>query len=576
MVSFYPQVMRGEGPNTPERALTWVLSILAGQVTVFALLLAAKKLWWHRPFARRHPAIAVWSLIGSIFVGVIVANIVASPVLTQAGSLSFGFEHLTLGSLTLIIVGSGVIAVREHSEVVARLQQTQASQRASIDHGEQMLTAERERTLRAIREVFGEAMEAVSTPSSETVSLLNAASENTLRPLSHELAYSTDGIQRVTLVTPTPRWRDVITQVTTTPLLAPRLTALVMLLLAWRLTITTSAAQPSQVETDIGANTVGVSIDLASLGQALLGMASVFIGTWLAASMIAKISAPLLRRFGPNGRWVITVVSVFAVAALLQGFTIALFSALAIESNVNYSLTTLLVLTLPIAAITALVGLLRAVSIAQMGVREGLDRVNKQLDWELARLNQRVWDQRRKLAHTVHGPVRAALISSAMELARTENTVAPEATERLQERLSRTLADVFEPEQNADPLTPLAQLVELWRGTCAISIHCDEQTQQSIIDDPIAAETACKIAEEACANAIMHGQATSIQIHLMAETCTLGLTVTNDGTPPSQPVPNGLGSTFIEEVSLRWKLASSDAGVQLTATLPLANRQTPQ
>jgi len=576
MVSFYPQVLRGEALNTPDRAITWVLSILAGQISVFALLLVAKKLWWHRSWPRKHPAVAVWSFIAAIFVGVVVANAVASPVLTPAGSLSFGLEHLTLGSLTLIIVGSGVIAVRDHREAVATLQQTQASLRASIDHGEQVLTAEREQVQRTTQDVINEAMQALDMPSKETVAVLNAASADILRPLSHELAYSTDQIEAINPTTPGPRWREVLTQVTTTPLIAPRLTALVMLVLAWRLTITASTDQPSQVETNIGESTIGVSIDLGLFGQALLGMAAVFIGTWLAAWFIAKVSAPLLRRFGPATRWVITAVSVLAVAASSQGITLALLTALALETNINYSITTWLALIVPIAAIAALVGLLRAVSIAQTTVREDLDRTNQELEWELARMNQRIWDQRRTLAHTVHGPIRAALISSAMELARSESAEDSRTTERLQERLSRSLAEVFDPPQFDDPLAPLVQLVELWRGTCAISIHCDEKTKLSLTNDPIAAETARKIAEEACTNAIMHGKATSIQVHLQAETSTLELSVANDGTAPIPRSTDGLGTTFIDEVSLRWQLRTSDSGVELTATLPLENRTAPQ
>lgn len=575
MISFYPQVMRGEGPNTPERALTWVLSIGAGQLTVFAILLAAKRLWWHRPWPRRHPAIAVWSFIGSILIGVIVANIVASPILTPAGSLSFGLEHLTLGSLTLIIIGSGVIAVQQHRDAVARLQQTQASLRASIDRGEAVLTTEHEDTLRATHDVIDDAVQAVSAPSSETVSILNAASEDILRPLSHELAYSTDRIQAVNQGTPTPRWRDVLTELTTMPLIAPRLTAFVMLLLAWRFTITNTAARPSQVETNVGGSTVGVSFDPALFGQALMGLASVFIGTWLATRLIVAISSPLLRRFGPTVRWIITGLSVLAAAILSQGLTIAFIVALGVETDLNYSLAVLLALLGPIAAITALVGLLRAVSIAQMGVREDLDHLNQELEWQLARVNQRIWDQRRRLAQTVHGPVRAALISTALELSRSVTTGDPETTQRLQERLSRTREQFFDRPRTDDPLTPLVELRDLWRGTCTISIDCDAATHDLLNADRIAAETACKLAEEACANAIMHGQATSIQICLVAEAFTLTLSVTNNGTPPESGARAGLGTNFLDEVCLYWMFAPSDDGPCLTATLPIENGTAP-
>jgi signal transduction histidine kinase len=569
MVSFYPQVMRGEGPNTPERALTWVLSILAGQLTVFALLLAAKKLWWHRAWPRRHPAVAVWSFIASIIVGVIVAGIVASPILTQAGSLSFGLEHITLGSLTLIIVGSGVIAVREHRAAVAALQQTQASLRASITNGETVLAEEREKTIRAAQAVIDEAMNSVGKPSAETVASLTSASEHVLRPLSHELAYSTDRLQITTQLTPAPRWRDVLTRVTTTPLIAPRLTAFVMLLLAWRLSVTDSSAEQPQVQANIGDSTVGVSMDLSSFGLSLLELAAVFVGTWLAAWLVATASAPILRRFGPTARWIVTVIVVLAVAALSQVLTIALFSGLGLETTIDYSLGVRLILLLPVALITAAVGLLRAVSIAQVSVREDLDQINHELEWQLARLNQRIWDQRQQLAQAVHGPVRAALISSAMELAKAEDSTNAQLIAHLTERITRASIGLTESPDDGDPLAPLSQLRQLWAGTCTINIEVDPDTRQSLIDDNITAHVVIKVIEEACANAIVHGNASTVHTQLTTDGRQLQIQVTNDGMPPDIQSRRGLGTTFLDQVALEWDLGVERSSVSLTVRLPL-------
>lgn len=569
MLSFYPQVLRGEGPNTPERALTWVLSILAGQLSVFAILLAAKKLWWHRAWPRRHPAIAVWSFIASIVVGVIVANIVASPVLTRVGSLSFGLEHVTLGSLTLIIVGSGVIAVREHRVAVAALQQTQASLRASIWQGETVLAEERDNTVRAAQAVIDEAMDSVGRPSAEAVASLTAASEDVLRPLSHELAYATERLEAKTPLTPAPRWRDVLTQVTTTPLIAPRLTAFVMLLLAWRLTVTDSSAEPPQVQTNIGESTVGVSLDLASFGLSLLELAAVFVGTWLAAWLVAAASAPLLRRFGPTTRWIITGIAVVAVAALSQGLTIALFLGLGLQTTINYSLGVRLVLLVPVALITAAVGLLRAVSIAQVIVRDDLDRLNHDLEWRLARLNQRIWDQRQRLAHAVHGPVRAALMSSAMELAAAEDANDAALIETLSARLVHARNNISQPSDAGDPLDQLHQLQALWHGSCEISIHLDDATTERLTRDPLTAATAHQVISEACANAITHGNAAQIDIEMHEQGPALGIQVANDGAAPQEASRRGLGTAFLDEVALDWSLTSTSGNVVLDVRLPL-------
>lgn len=576
MISFYPQVLRGDEPITAERALTWVLSILAGQATVFAVLVIARRLWWHRAWARCHPAVAVWSFILATFAGVMVANTVASPLLTEAGSLSFGFDHLLLGSLTLIIIGSGIVAVRQHRDAVRELQETQAVLLASVQRGEEVLIEERQATLRKAQESVDHAIHAVQSSSPDTVAALNAASEDVLRPLSHELAYASDQLEPVDVVTPQPRWRDVVTQVTTSPLIAPGPTAIVMLILASRLSVTDGSAQSNQVEQAIGDSTIGVSVDLASVGQSLTELASVFAGTWLAAWLVVVATRPLLRRFGTINRWIITGASVLVVALLSQSFTIGLFSTLGLETTINYSLPIRLALLLPIAAITGLVGLVRAVNVAQVDVRDELNRTNQDLEWQLARLNQCIWDQRQGLALGVHGPLRAALIASAMEFANAESTTDPRLIKALTERIFQAQGDFIDPPERTDPFASLTQLQELWAGTCTIDIDVDQHTADQLAADPLTAQVATKVVDEAVANAIAHGNASTILVSLEAGDDSLQITVTNDGTRPESDTRTGLGTAFINDVSLSWELRPLDASTTLHARLPLAAAGEPE
>jgi signal transduction histidine kinase len=344
-----------------------------------------------------------------------------------------------------------------------------------------------------------------------------------------------------------------------------------MLLLTWRISFDQAVDQPAQAAVDVAGNTVGVSIDMASFVGALLDLASVFFGTLLAAWLVVRVTKRPLQHLNPAARWLVVVISAIAVAALAQLFITVSFSLFNRQISVDQNVLIRLAVIIPIAAVSVILGLVRAIETAQRDVKEQLDETNSALQWQVTRINEEIWDQRRTMALVVHGPMRAALISSAMQLAKTSKTPSPEGEilEMLRSRINDARSGDLLEGQATDLLSSVRKLQELWRGTCEITVTIDQATQRQLEADSVASHAAEKIIDEACSNAITHGNATAIDITLTATNDRLDITVTNNGAPPKANDQTGLGQAFLEEVTLNWSLTSGASGTKLVAALPL-------
>jgi hypothetical protein len=570
LVSFYPQVFRAQEPFTTELIAGWVLSILAGQVVLFAFLFIARTLWLRTAWASRHPAVTVWTFIVGTLLGVITANSIAQQLPAGDQGLMFGVEHLVFGVLGLCIVGSIYIAFRSYRIDVTELEAKRHELQALLVAGEKTLEIDRATVQATVTEAMTEAVGVLRSQDPGVIDFLNASSDKLLRPLSHELAANTAGIDTVAVEVPRPRWRNVIAEVTAKPLIAPFLTALILLLFAWRISFNEVLTAPPQAELDAAGNTIGVSIDLASFTRSILELLSVFVGTYVTAWLVLKATITPLRKSSPRVRLIITAISAVVIAALSQVIIGVLFTALNLQTMIDRNLLARALILIPIAGVTLLMGIVRATDLAQRDVKDQLRETNRTLTWQVARINEEIWDERRTLALVVHGPIRAALISSAMELSKANDPSDPQLIQTLTDRISQARTDFLDPPAQHDPLDALTQLQQLWAGTCAISVDMDEHTRERITADRITAQVATKVIEEACANAVIHGSATTVAVDIQAREDELDLSVTNNGASLEPGKSAGLGTTLINEVSLHWSLVSENGRISLRAALPLS------
>lgn len=570
LVSFYPQVFRAQELFTTELVIGWVLSILAGQAVLFAVLFVARFLWLRTAWASRHPAVVVWTFILATLLGVIAANSVAQRLAAGDQGLLFGVEHLIFGVLGLCIVGSIYIAFRSYRVDVIELESKQRELQALLAAGEKTLHVDRANVQATVTEVMTRAVGVLRSQDSGVIDFLNASSDKLLRPLSHELASNTSGIDTVEINPPRPRWRNVIAEVTAKPLIAPFLTALILFLFAWRISFDEVLVAPPQAELDAAGSTIGVSIDLASFSRSILELLSVFLGTYVAAWVVLKSTITPLRKARPRVRLLITAISAVVIAAASQVIIGVLFNVLNLQTMIDRNILARSLILIPIAGVTLLMGIVRATDLAQRDIKEQLRQTNRTLTWQVARINEEIWDQRRTLALVVHGPIRAALISSAMELSKADDTSDTHLIKSLTDRISQAREEFLDPPSQHDPFAALTQLQQLWAGTCAITVDMDQHSRECLTADRITAQVAAKVIEEACANAITHGNATTISVQLLAHDDELQLTVVNEGTPPEPNADSGLGLAFVDDVSLSWHLTASDAATTLRVRLPLA------
>lgn len=569
LLSFYPQVFRSSDPFTGDWVFGWVVSILAGQTVLFAFLLIARSVWLRTAWASAHPAVVVWTFTIGTLLGVVTANVVAQQLPAGKQGLLFAVEHLIFGVLGLCIIGSIYIAFRSYRADVSELETKQGELQALLAAGEHTLQADSASVQETVTQVMTDAMGALHRDDPGVVDFLSASSDQLLRTLSHSLASDTSGVPTVIVESPRPRWRQIIAEATSKPLITPLLTSMILVLFAWRISFSEGAVAPPQATFNAAGNTIGVSVDLVSFTQSLLELMSVFLGTYVAAWLVMKLTAAPLRRSHPRVRLVIIGIGAVAIAVISQVIIAGLFSVLNLEPMIERDLLPRALMVILIAGVILVMGIVRATDLAQRDIKGQLRETNRALTWQVARTNEEIWNQRRTLALVVHGPVRAALISSAMEIAKAQDPNNPVLIGTLTERIARAGTDFFDPPTHTDPLAPLHQLQQLWAGTCTIDIDVDQHTCQQMTADPITAQVAIKVIEEACANAIIHGNATTISIGAHANGEELEITVANDGTPPQLEDKRGLGLRFIDEVSLHWRFASSATEIRLRVLLPI-------
>jgi len=570
LLSFYPAILRADYPFTWALVIGWAVSILVGQAVLFAFLLVARRLWWRRAWMLRHPAAAVWSFVIGSLLAVVAASVTASMLPAGEQGLVFGLEYFTFSVISLCLFGSLVVTFRQYRRDVTklRLRQVQLAQTMAI--GRETLESERQDTEDLVQEAMADALAVLEVGPSDAIDALNVASEEVLRPLSHSLAEKNAGIEPPVVMAQRPRWSTILSEVTRAPLIAPFTTAVIMLILALRITFEDAdGATPSEDLVATG-GAVSVSVDVSSLVAALLELASVFVGTWVAALLVAVISRRLLLRGFSTQRWLVVLTSSVIVGVLSWAFISLLFTLLELQVRAVLDGWTVLLLIAVMTLVSLIMGVTRAIAIAGRDVRHQLDEANHALEWQIARTNQLIWDQRRALALIVHGPMRAALISSAMQLSKVTDASTDDVWRVLRERIEKARAGSFDDSEAQDLPRSLQGLQKLWEGTCSISLVLDPSTMARLEVDSVAARTCDRIAAEACSNAIVHGGATSVEVTVVAADGQLLIDVGNDGRPPEAASRRGLGSGFLDEVCLDWSLATEGEITRLRCTIPLA------
>ena len=202
-----------------------------------------------------------------------------------------------------------------------------------------------------------------------------------------------------------------------------------------------------------------------------------------------------------------------------------------------------------------------------------LNRASAELREELVRMNTAYRLQQKAIARALHGPIQDALSVSSFKLsaALESGTASSQLVDELREMIASTLVLLETQDDEAPKLTAaLEDMAELWEGVVEISWTLSKDAQEEIAAHRITAASITELVREAVSNSVRHGRASEVQIEIQVVNDRLELVVTNNGkTPGKKEQKAGLGTTLLDELTLRWERGSNDGKTTLTAVLPI-------
>lgn len=167
----------------------------------------------------------------------------------------------------------------------------------------------------------------------------------------------------------------------------------------------------------------------------------------------------------------------------------------------------------------------------------------------------------RDAARMLHGPVQARLTACALAIDGAVATRDIDAYAKALREAHDVLGSPMAPEACAELDRTVedgtAQIASLWRGL--VNVHRDLGPGTGEVGGRQAVLVA-RICEEAVTNAVRHGGATEVQIHVRFGDGGLHVNVRDNGTGPAGGPP-GLGTTMIGDATEgRWSLGSAPGG----------------
>lgn len=539
----------------------WVVTtvvLLIGRFTVLAL-----------PVARRRPALTVaWFFVASLIGDVVFQGAIASGSDGRYIAASL-FDQVIYKTAALVILALVIASLAEFRSTVRALEQTRNRLLDSRAEAARLEVAERTSVASTLTNSIEVARRAVATqPLHEAVTVLQSITRDLVRPLSHQLATTrTDFTPPAVVPVMRPSWSATLRRVFEAPLIAPRMMAWVLVVFALRPSI---SWEPDQATAD---GSAGVTFDAVPFIGGVSVLAVIFFATYWAARLVRSVmtaratEASLARRAVINSLGVV-VIALVTLAALALGFLLPWF-----PEPPELRWWTPLLTVVPLALIATVHGLARSVAAHRGAVVEQLGMANRDLRWEIAAINERLWHHRRHLAHDVHGPIQAALNAAAHRLATADHGDLGDEQRRQVVASLDALLDQTLTHADASPVDlheGLDDIVVLWHGVCDISVDLAPALHQHLTTHPACVSAILAIVGEACANAAQHGGATQAEVGItLLDARTVQVSVRDNGRGPSGETGPGLGSQLLTEVTLDWALTTDDTGTTLVAHLPV-------
>ena len=172
----------------------------------------------------------------------------------------------------------------------------------------------------------------------------------------------------------------------------------------------------------------------------------------------------------------------------------------------------------------------------------------------------------RDVAGLLHGPIQTKLVACAMVI---DQAAITGDVEKVNEALhqARTVLEQPIPVPNVNANETLTEVVErkaaLWSGLAQITVTIDSDlagTAGPLLND------VATVVEEGIANAIQHGAATEITVAIDQREGRLHIRIRDNGSGPSDGAP-GLGSRLLGQLDPGWRLDAEPQGATLHVSL---------
>lgn len=556
--------------KTPVAARAASAVVLA--TTLFVLLAAGRASWLRTRFASRHPAV----LVATVFVGTVFGVVAATLMFGVFGVTGVTVDvdqFVFLPAATLIVlVAAGEF--RAHRKAVATHEAGVARLRQAFSQGEDAIQVQRDGLRQAVRDLLEKRLgPTLPRPGLFTEETLKQISDGVVRPLSHQLAAQHPAF-RLPAVAVRPR----VTFFSALSVLSPRLSVKPLLLAAVMLFLTFrySIEQAAPVEPQPG---VGVSAEWPSVFQSVAEHVSTFFVVWvamlLARRMNEKTAGMTVMRH--------SMVTLGTIVACGVGAFFALRLINVTDLLGGLPETSALVVAgfvLPLVLMTVTDSAVTAARQALYERESTVARQNRALAEAVARINALLLHEQHLFARHLHASVQAAVNAASLLVAKAHNH-GKDAGHDVYERAAELLDDAFTslfrllPDDTSSQLSAqsMAKLLEnvtaTWAGVAEVTATSQVPLTEFLADDPVARLTVADVVAEACANAVVHGDAQTIHVDFSSDARgDITVKVCDNGTLSAAPRRDGMGTRTLQQLCTSWTLDTVDGQTVLTAVLP--------
>lgn len=202
-----------------------------------------------------------------------------------------------------------------------------------------------------------------------------------------------------------------------------------------------------------------------------------------------------------------------------------------------------------------------------------LQRAGDDLRWSLARAREMHRQQRRALAHALHGHVQSAIASAILrlEMSIDRSDDDPAVAQEVVDSLKMTIANVnLLSASNVSVEVVLDRIRATWAGIATVSASGGAAVADRLAKDTVLAIALNDLLTELAYNSIKHGSATVVDIDFaQSDERTLTVTVSDNGANSGPKERSGLGSALLDDCAIFWERTREGGRTRTLVQLPM-------